>query len=311
MLSPWLSLHLRKSQLIYEKKKKADVGFPTEKLSRGSVKTGEAIEISLDTGETYNLFEGLRKLYELKNGLGTIPLGSSTFTRVDDSFRQFQKIISSVPSAKNWLRELNEANISSLYEATSITKLERILNLLDKNINNSHEEEWQTIIKENQWILSQVFSCPYTIFEKKAYIGGKGIDNRNGNVCDFIYQNSLTQNIALIEIKTPCTDLLGSKYRGTYSLSNDMSGAVNQILNYKEHLTKEFYTIRHKSNSPFEVLNPMCCVIIGRIDKLKSDQIKTFENYRNSLSNVIVITFDELRTRVSDMLQLFSTDGLL
>lgn len=82
------------------------------------------------------------------------------------------------------------------------------------------------------------FACPCTIFADKAYVGGKGINNSGGNLCDFIYQNSLSQNVALIEIKTPCTELIGNQYRGTYSFSYDLSGAVNQVLNYRDKLTK-------------------------------------------------------------------------
>jgi len=322
--------------LIHARKRKSDTEFPTEKLSRRSVKVGEAMEISLDTSETYALFEGLKNLYELHNEIGTVPFSSATFARIDNTFRQFQAIISSDPSAarmlgqsehfelvkmllqmitqvesldslKNGLKELSEANMSSLSVAANITKLEQALVTLKEHMENDNEEEWHNIFKSNQWILSQVFSCSYTIFDDKAYVGGKGISNKNGNICDFLYQNKLTQNVALIEIKTPCTKLLGRQYRGTFSLSADMSGAVNQILNYKESLTKNFYGLRDASPA-FEVFNPKCCVIIGKTSDLTQDQINTFENYRNSLSNVTIITFDELRTRISDMLQLFNSD---
>ncbi|MCL1876063.1 MAG: DUF4263 domain-containing protein [Synergistaceae bacterium] len=325
-----------KGKLVHEKKRKKDTEFPTEKISRRSVKDGEVIEISLNTSETYKLFEGLKDLFDLHKEIGTTPLGSSTFARVDNSFQQLLAFISNDSSAasmlgqsenlelfkkllqritqtdfleslKNGLKELNEANISSLSEAANITKLERALIVFDENMDNEKEEDWQNIFKGNQWILSQVFSCPYTIFEDKAYVGGKGLDNRNANICDFIYQNKLTQNIALIEIKTPCTKLLGAKYRGTYSLSPDMSGAVNQILNYKEKLTKVYYTVCQNTNKEFEVLSPKCFVIIGKLNDLSTDQIKTFENYRNNISNVTVITFDELKMRVSYLLQLFNS----
>ena len=327
-------------KLVHEKKRKAGTEFPTERLTKRSVKVGDgevnAIEIALDTSETYTLFEGIKALYELHGEIGVTPLGSGTFARVDSSFRQFQAIISSDPSAarmlgqsenfelvrmllqiitqaesldslKNGLHELSEVNISALSDATNITKLEKALVLLDENMDNADEESWQTIFTDNQWILSQVFSCPYTIFEKKAYMGGKGLNNRHGNVCDFIYQNRLTQNIALIEIKTPCTDLFGRQYRGTYSLSADMSGAVNQVLNYKDNMTKEYYAICRNTDMPFELINPKCVVVIGKVGSLTVDQINTFENYRNSLSNVTVITFDELRMRVCDMIQLYSS----
>ena len=328
-----------RGSLIHAKKRKSDTEFPTEKLTRKSVKIGEAIEISLDTGETYRLFEGLQNLYELHNQIGTIPSFGATYTKIDSTFRQFQAIISNDPSAarmlgqtenfelvkillqiitqsdsldllKERLRELSEENISSLYEAANLTKFEQVLAILDENMSNENEEDWHDIFRSNQWILSQMFSCPYTIFEDKAYMGGKGLDNRGGNICDFIYQNKLTQNIALIEIKTPCTELLGKQYRGSFSLSADMSGAVNQILNYKDKLAKDYYASCHNSSSEFEILNPKCLVIIGRVNGLTQDRKNTFENYRNSLSNVTIIAFDELRTRISDMLQLFNSDDL-
>jgi len=326
-----------RGSLIHAKKRKSDTEFPTEKLTRKSVKIGESIEISLDTSETYRLFEGLQNLYELHNQIGTIPSCGATYTKIDSTFRQFQAIISNDPSAarmlgqsenfelvkmllqlitqsesldslKNGLKELCEANMSSLSVVANITRLEQALVTLDENMNNDNEEEWHNIFKANQWILSQVFSCPYTIFDDKAYVGGKGLDNKRGNICDFLYQNKLTQNVALIEIKTPCTKLLGKQYRGTFSLSADMSGAVNQILNYKDSLTKNFYNLQNTS-SVFEAFNPKCCVIIGKRKDLTQDQVNTFENYRNSLSNVTIIAFDELRTRIYDMLQLFNPES--
>ena len=324
-------------KLIYEKKRKSEVDFPTEKVTRQSVKVGEFMEISLGTSETRALFKGLRALYDLYEDIGQTPMGSTTYTKVDSSFKQFQAIIQSDPSAarmlgqsgnfelvklllqiitqtdsleslKNSLKELEESNVTTLTNALSIERLERILRILEDNIDNTSEEFWQTIFEENQWILSQIFSCPCTIFEDKAYVGGKGLSNTGGNVCDFIYQNNLTQNIALIEIKTPCTSLFGPQYRGTYSLSADMSGAINQILNYKDKLSKEYYANCHNSSAYFEVLSPKCFLIIGKVDGLDRTQIAALENYRNSLSNVTIITFDELIQRTKDMLALFSAE---
>lgn len=324
-------------KLIYEKKREKESEFPTDKLTRQSVKVGELMEISLDTSETYNLFCGLKALYKLHEDLGTTPLGSTTYTKVDSSFRQFYSIIQSDPSAarmlgqsenfdlvklllqlitksesldalKNSLSELEQSNVSVLTNAINVERLERVLSLLEDNAENGDEEFWQNLFAENQWILSQLFACPCTIFEEKAYVGGKGISNNGGNVCDFIYQNNLTQNIALIEIKTPCTPLFGNSYRCTYSLSADMSGAINQILNYKDKLSKDYYSNCHNSNESFEVLSPKCFLIIGMISHLNTPQIAALENYRNNLNNVTIITYDELIQRVKDTLAIFSSN---
>ncbi len=329
-------------KLQYEKKRKKEDLFPTDsvdssnKVSRGTVKVGDWMEIKLDTTETYELYQGLKQLYALYDNMGEIPYGSATYARVDSSFRQFLSIIQNDPSAarmigneenydlvktllrlitqtgsldslKKGLMELQDENLQHLTTSLNIEKLQRIAALMKENLDNDNEEFWQTtVFKENQWVLAQIFACPCTIFADKAYVGGKGISNSGGNLCDFIYQNSLSQNVTLIEIKTPCTELIGSQYRGTYSFSYELSGAVNQVLNYRDKLTKEYYSLCHQGIDPFEVMAPRCVVIIGKMASLNPGQVAAFENFRNSLSNLLILTFDELYQRIVDLIALLS-----
>lgn len=331
-------------KLFYEKKHRNGDAFPSdgissdEKVSRGSVKVGNWMEFQFNTSETYELYVGLKRLYELFDTMGEIPYGSATFTRVDSSFRQFLSIVQNDPSAarmigneenydlvkillrlitqtssleslKKSLSELQDENLQHLTTSLSIEKLQRVALLMESNLDNNSEEFWQTtVFKENQWVLAQIFACPCTIFSDKAYVGGKGIDNSGGNLCDFIYQNKLSQNVALIEIKTPCTDIIGSSYRGTFSFSYELSGAVNQVLNYRDKITKDYYTLCHQVNQPFEVLSPKCVVIIGKMSSMSVNQVAAFENFRNSLSNVLVLTFDELYQRIIDLISILAED---
>ena len=329
-------------KLLYEKKRKNDSHFPSEtagssvKVSRGAVKVGDWMEFQLNTSETYELYQGLKHLYALYDDIGEIPYGSATYTRVDSSLRQFLSIIQNDPSAarmigneenydlfktllrlitqtssldslKKSLAELQDENAQHLAMSLNIVKLQRVATLMADNLDNNSEEFWQTtVFKENQWVLAQIFACPCTIFSDKAYVGGKGVDNSGGNLCDFIYQNRLSQNVALIEIKTPCTEIIGNSYRGTYSFSHELSGAVNQVLNYRDNLTKSYYTLCHQSASQFEVLSPKCVVIIGKLASMNSTQIAAFESFRNSLSGVQILTFDELYQRVIDPIAILS-----
>lgn len=329
-------------KLLYEKKRKNDSHFPSEtagssvKVSRGAVKVGDWMEFQLNTSETYELYQGLKHLYALYDDIGEIPYGSATYARVDSSLRQFLSIIQNDPSAarmigneenydlfktllrlitqtssldslKKSLAELQDENAQHLAMSLNIVKLQRVATLMADNLDNNSEEFWQTtVFKENQWVLAQIFACPCTIFSDKAYVGGKGVDNSGGNLCDFIYQNRLSQNVALIEIKTPCTEIIGNSYRGTYSFSHELSGAVNQVLNYRDNLTKSYYTLCHQSASQFEVLSPKCVVIIGKLASMNSTQIAAFESFRNSLSGVQILTFDELYQRVIDLIAILS-----
>lgn len=90
-----------------------------------------------------------------------------------------------------------------------------------------------------------------------------------------------------------------------------MSGAINQVLNYRNQLTKEFYNICYNSASNLEVFSPKCFVLIGKLDGLNPNQIATIENYRNTIGNVIIITYDEMIQKIRNMLDVFKADELL
>ena len=249
----------------------------------------------------------VQSLYEKK--LTTYPRTDSCYITDDDEemLEELTEESESRESLQQSLESLENSSLDCLSDTLNIEKLKRVAQLMESNMDNCSEEFWQsTVFKENQWVLAQIFSTPCTIYEDKAYVGGKSMSNRDGNVCDFIYQNELSQNIALIEIKTPCTPIIGNSYRATYSFSSEMSGAINQVLNYKDSLTKEFYSLQSKSSPRFEVFNPKCVVIIGRISAMEVDEVAAFERFRNSLNNVTVVTFDELYTRITGLITMLS-----
>ncbi len=112
----------------------------------------------------------------------------------------------------------------------------------------------------------------------RRFVGGKSLNNKGGNVCDFIYRNKMTQNVALIEIKTPCTEIVGKPYRETYSMSLDMSGAVNQVLNYRDELQKNFNELTRdlEDDDTVRSFSPKCVIVIGKINTLNAKQQKAY-----------------------------------
>ena len=333
-----------KGKLIFEKKHIKDSYFPSEKdntgdkISRGSVKVGCWTELQLDTCETFNLYTGLKDLYDLSHTVKSLPHIVGKFAKVDDEISRLISIIKNDPgiakklsndenyklvkmllglltngstheSLKRGLSELQNNNIAKLSETLTVEKLKRIYQLMIENLDNAKEEFWQTsVFKDNQWILAQIFSCPCTIFADKAYVGGKSINNANGNICDFLYENSLTKNVALIEIKTPCTKIIGNFYRGTYSFSEEFSGAINQVINYRDKFIKDYYSLCKNSDETYEAFSPKCVVVIGKIEGLDKKEIAALESFRNNLSNVTVITFDELSKKIKSLIEIMSED---
>lgn len=336
-----------RGKLLLERKPKNEKYFPTdsvapcEKVMRGSAKNGDWVEIELHSEETYNLFMGLKKLYDLSGCMNGIPFGSARFAQIDSSFSSFLEVIQNDPSAarmigepqnfeliktllqlitqtssheslKNSLSSLANENLQALTTSASLEGLKRVEALMRENLDNGKEEFWQQkVFNENQWVLAQIFSCPCTIYAQKAFVGGKSLDNKGGNVCDFIYRNKMTQNVALIEIKTPCTEIVGKPYRETYSMSLDMSGAVNQVLNYRDELQKNFSTLTRdlEEADTVRAFSPKCVVVIGKISTLNAKQQKAFELYRNSFNNLTIITFDELHQKICDLMSVFKEDS--
>lgn len=202
----------------------------------------------------------------------------------------------------SFIKHLNKEKLKNIDSLVSTTRLDKILKDWDDNKSNNNEEYWQKLFQENTWILSQIFSCPFIFVGKKFYCGGKEDDDKGGVKGDLLYKNNLTKNLAFIEIKTPETEIMGSKYRGDeegkdnviYSMSNHLSGGVNQILNQRK-----VYQNNHGDNNGKFLHNAKCVLIIGKIDKLNDeDEKKSFELYRSASKEVEVITFDELFGRV-------------
>lgn len=206
------------------------------------------------------------------------------------------------------LKDLSVDNLETMHSLLGITKIYRLLELWRANINNADEEFWQKFFKMHPWVISQIFSYPVVLFKDKAYIGGKSISNKEGNVIDFLYKNKLTDNLILVEIKAPTTKLLSKEYRDNiYSVSTDLTGAANQILNYKDGFQKEYNLLASKTSATSELFNPKCLLIVGNQEKeiINKNLRRSFELYRAEMKSVEIITFDELFEKVKFVINMF------
>ncbi len=327
--------------IIFEKKKKKDEFYPTDnvQISRSNVRVGDSLKLSLRTDATYNLYKGLMNLYELKQEIGTTELGVSRYRRVDSALAAITRKLKDDPSAisllstdgnfdfvktllralstsesveklKEILESIDAENLNNISTCARIAQLEEAIKLFDENINAERDEEfWQKeVFEKHQWILAQIFSLPCTLFQSKAYVGGKGMDNKGGNVADFVYKNGLTRNAAIVEIKRPDTPIIKDTYRQTYSFTSHFSGAINQVLNYRDSLAREINSL---ANGQLNAYSPTCVVVIGRACEFGQDskKIAAFENYRAVLSNVIIITYDELLLKMKELHKIMVGEG--
>lgn len=221
----------------------------------------------------------------------------------------------------DWLREAKLKHLKTLEAAIAPEQpfdfkldehtevsLKEAVSIWEKNRHNASEEFWQQLLTKSPAVLSQVFPNSSFQFGSKSYVGGKTLGNKKGNVVDFIYASKHTDNVVMVEIKTPVKNLLGKKYRdNAYSVSDELSGGIVQVLNYKEQLLKEYYKLKDDDSS-FNAFSPKCVVLVGDLEREMDDpiKIKSLELFRGSLSGVQVITYDELFEKAKDVLALVS-----
>lgn len=211
------------------------------------------------------------------------------------------------------LETLEAGDIQKLNTAIGLSALKSVLEIWQNNKENSSEEFWQQVLAQNSFVFAQVFAFPVVVIKGKAYVGGKSVSNVGGNIVDFLCANNLTMNTALVEIKTPKTKLLGSQYRGDiFNVSEELSGSVVQVSNYKNILTKSYHSLIEQTEDKFEVFNPLCVVIIGNIrnDIKNKRQQKSFELFRMGLKDIIIITFDELFAKIQILIAILEGESL-
>jgi len=84
-----------------------------------------------------------------------------------------------------------------------------------------------------------------------------------------------------------------------YSMHEELTGGVNQVLNQKK-----VYLKTHGEKNEKSLNNAKCVLVIGKLP-LDADQKRSFEYYRSSLRDVEIITYDELFGRINGILNLF------
>lgn len=292
--------------------RRTDAHFKTRNVNKGS----DEIIISFFKGKGggYRCF--WKMIYFLYQWRKTVDVGKfeDYYSITDSDLGDFLSKINEDENKKTIIEALKKTDSKKLADLSNLVSIQRFKSLLkkwDKNKTKSEEGFWQDLFKENAWILSQVFSCPYIKIGEKTYCGGKNDENRGGVEGDFLYQNKLTGNLAFIEIKTPNAKLVGSNlYRGQadnqensiYPIKESLTGAVNQVINQKK-----VYTKTHGENKGKTLNNVKCVLIVGTLPS-KDDEKKSFELYRSSLvGNIEIVTFDELKDRIENLIKILKS----
>ena len=214
------------------------------------------------------------------------------------------EILSIITQHTKSLVEEKPASLMKLKSNIELVTLERLIEKYKEMINKvDKESKWQSFFNENQFILNMVFGYPVIKVQDQASVGGKKLSGSGEKITDFLIKNSLTNNTAIFEIKTPKAVLLNKNpfRKGVYTPSAELSGSINQALDQKYQFQKEIAQIKENSRIyDIESYAVHCCLIIGQMPRM-DEKKKSFEMFRRNSKDVEIVTFDELLEKLKQL----------
>lgn len=316
----------------YQRKGKHDSWTDAQYSTLSTLKKGEGYQLELKSGELLPLLRQLRNLYQLHRKEG-VPQGRQKFVRLEDNIAQLlslgqeelneflnahpQDAVQTLRKVMSWLASSaaladfiveDTEHIAAMNAVLGVALFRAVIGIWDRESENSSEEFWQRTLGDHAFVLSQLYAYPILLIAEKAYVGGKRLDNRHGNVADFLAQTKAAGNPLLIEIKTPTSPLLGSMYRDdAYPLSSELTGAIAQVLKYRDSLVENVRHLTPPDGERMLSTEGRCLLIAGDSRSLDSTAKRlSFERFRERISGVTIITFDELFDRVRQLEVLLS-----
>lgn len=322
-------------EFLYQKKAGNAAWIDYRTIPLTSLKNGEGYVLSLKSAELLKLYESLKTTYLFRETKGT-PTGERTWIDATALSKlrgvgyasvanwldsDAESAESFLPKAIQWMatspqaveaveRMTDSGQLPTLNAMLGLASLKATLETWRKNQDNNDEDYWQELLESRTYVLSQVLSFPLVVIRAKAYLGGKGIDNRHGKYTDFLIANALTRSAVIVEIKTPLTPLLSGPYRNdVYPFSEELSGAITQVLQQRRTFLTNHAALHAQSSLEASSAGTCCVVIAGHIGtELRDPRLKeNFELQRQSLHGVTIVTYDELFRKVDDLIRLIES----
>ena len=177
------------------------------------------------------------------------------------------------------------------------------------------EAVWQSFFESNAWIfgygLSHLYVSGFDDGKLERAVRGHDVLHA-GKISDGLLRTrGLISTLCFVEIKTHRTSLLAEEYRkGCWAPSRELVGAIAQVQTTVAAAMESLgVRMRPKDDQgaplAYEVFNvrPKAFIVIGHLSELVADhgvhedKLRSFEQFRNGIQGIEVLTFDELYER--------------
>ncbi|QUE91165.1 Shedu anti-phage system protein SduA domain-containing protein [Pseudomonas sp. SCA2728.1_7] len=186
------------------------------------------------------------------------------------------------------------------------------------------ESVWQKFFQENQWIfgfgLNYLFNTPLQDGRLEQVVAGHSVKGAGKRVDALLSSNGMISSLCFAEIKThekPLLRQVSTSYRpGAWAISDELAGGIAQLQRTVQVSMENLKTsLTVKDDEGFDcgeklyMYKPKSFLVIGTLAEftnqngsIHEDRFSSFQMFRNALSDVQVITFDELYERAKGLI---------
>ena len=187
--------------------------------------------------------------------------------------------------------------------------------------NKGIESVWQTFFEKNPWIfgfgLNYVFNAPLEGKKLEQTVSGSSITGSGKRTDALLATSGIIQSLCFVEIKTHKKEILkitDTAYRpDSWAISSELAGGIAQV---QRTVQKSLRNIQHAlelkdkdgfvTKEKLYLYKPKSFLLIGCLAEFKNEngniheeKYSSFEIFRRSISDVEIITFDELFERAN------------
>lgn len=215
-------------------------------------------------------------------------------TKDEHDFIQNMLTAFNTKEKRELLVRAKKEDVKNLYAAVKHAKNKRAVDELDELlIDGAKESKLQAWIKENTW----VFGVEYVQILDLRKIG---IHSES----DFIVE-SLDNYADLIELKKSDFKLFHfDESHDSYYPSAELSKVLGQSIKYLKVMEDHRHLLRDEDG--LNVLKPRIKVVIGRSSEMCGKEIEALRLLNDSLHNIEVITYDEIKSRADKLNEFYS-----
>lgn len=221
--------------------------------------------------------------------------------------------------------EVKSSEIQELFHRKNqLNEFERLLNdesYFDSTKDNlaGAEAVWQKYFEFNPWIfgfgLNYIFNSPLEGKKLEQTVAGFSITGNGKRTDALLKTTGLIQTLCFVEIKTHLKKILkvtSAPYRSeSWAISEELAGGIAQI---QRTIQESLHNINtslptynengFRTSKQIYLYRPKSFLIIGSLNEfmnekgeIHEEKFSSFELFRRSLSDIEIITFDELYAR--------------